>query len=126
MTKGRPSAPLRRRPPPSPASARTEPLLRLPQPPPAPSAHPPRDAAAAGLAASTGNLTLRDLGEATGSDVVGESDDASRARLGEAFADALLPDQTFLPSRQARELGRSALGPTLVDYLGTGSYSQNG
>ena len=78
------------------------------------------------LAVTDENPTVRDLGEATGADVVGESPDATRARLGEAFADALLLDQTFRPGRKAAELGWSPLGPRLADDLGTGSYSQHG
>ena len=35
------------------------------------------------------NPTVRDLGEATGADVVGEPASATRERLGEAFADEL-------------------------------------
>ena len=76
------------------------------------------------LAVSGENPTVVDLGEAGGSDVVGEPVERTRARLGEAFADALLLDQQFAPSRKAAALGWSALGPTLVSELGTGSYAQ--
>ena len=78
------------------------------------------------LAVTDENPSVRDLGEATGAEVVGESPDATRARLGEAFADALLLDQTFVPGRKAVELGWTPVGPTLVDDIATGSYSQHG
>lgn len=78
------------------------------------------------LAVTDENPTVRDLGEANGSDVVGEKVDQTRARLGEAFADALLLDQQFVPSPKAAELGWSPQGPTLVDELARGSYAQHG
>ncbi|HEY0237846.1 MAG TPA: NAD-dependent epimerase/dehydratase family protein [Friedmanniella sp.] len=72
------------------------------------------------------NPTVRDLGEATGSDVVGEPADQTRARLGEAFADALLLDQQFVATGKGVELGWSPQGPTLLADLEHGSYSQHG
>ena len=72
------------------------------------------------------NPTVRDLGEATGADVVGEPASATRERLGEAFADALLLDQQFTLGSKAVALGWSPQGPTLVDDLGTGSYAEHG
>jgi hypothetical protein len=51
------------------------------------------------------NPTARDLGEANGSDVVAEPADKTRARLGEAFADALLLDQQFVLGSKGTELG---------------------
>ena len=72
------------------------------------------------------NPTVRDLGEATGADVVGEPVEQTRARLGEAFADALLLDQQFVVGRRATELGWSPQGPTLIDDLATGSYAEHG
>jgi len=72
------------------------------------------------------NPTVRDLGEATGADVVGEPASATRERLGEAFADALLLDQQFRLGDKAVALGWSPQGPTLVDDLGTGSYAEHG
>jgi nucleoside-diphosphate-sugar epimerase len=78
------------------------------------------------LAVTDENPTVRDLGEANGADAVGETPDKTRARLGEAFADALLLDQEFLPGRKAAELGWSPQGPTLVDDLARGSYAQHG
>jgi nucleoside-diphosphate-sugar epimerase len=72
------------------------------------------------------NPTVRDLGEATGADVVGEPVAATRERLGEAFADALLLDQQFALGAKAVALGWSPQGPTLVDDLGTGSYAEHG
>lgn len=78
------------------------------------------------LAVTDENPTVSDLGEATGADVVGEPVEATRARLGEAFADALLLDQQFSVSRKATELGWSPQGPTLVDDLTEGSYAEHG
>lgn len=78
------------------------------------------------LAVTDENPTVSDLGEATGADVVGEPVEATRARLGEAFADALLLDQQFSVSRKATELGWSPQGPTLVDDLTEGSYAERG
>ena len=72
------------------------------------------------------NPTVRDLGEATGADVVGEPASATRERLGEAFADALLLDQQFRLGDKAVALGWSPQGPTLVDDLETGSYAEHG
>jgi nucleoside-diphosphate-sugar epimerase len=78
------------------------------------------------LAVTDENPTVRDLGEATGSEVVGEPAEKTRARLGEAFADALLLDQQFVVGRKATELGWSPQGPTLVDDLAQGSYAEHG
>ena len=72
------------------------------------------------------NPTVRDLGEATGADVVAEPVDRTRARLGEAFADALLLDQQFHPGDKAVALGWSPQGPTLVGDLLEGSYAEHG
>jgi nucleoside-diphosphate-sugar epimerase len=72
------------------------------------------------------NPVVRDLGEATGADVVGEPAERTRARLGAAFADALLLDQQFGISRKATELGWSPQGPTLIEDLGEGSYAEHG
>ena len=78
------------------------------------------------LAVTDENPTVTDLGEANGSDVVGEPVEKTRARLGEAFADALLLDQQFRVSAKATALGWSPQGPTLLSELGTGSYAQHG
>ena len=78
------------------------------------------------LAVTDENPTVADLGEATGSDVVGEPVELTRARLGEAFADALLLDQQFRVSAKASALGWSPQGPTLVNELASGSYAQHG
>jgi nucleoside-diphosphate-sugar epimerase len=72
------------------------------------------------------NPTVRDLGEATGADVVGEPVEATRARLGEAFADALLLDQQFSLGAKAVALGWSPQGPTLLEDVERGSYAQHG
>ena len=78
------------------------------------------------LAVTDENPTVRDLGEATGADVVGEPAEATRARLGEAFADALLLDQQFGVGQKATELGWSPQGPTLLEEMTRGSYAQHG
>jgi nucleoside-diphosphate-sugar epimerase len=78
------------------------------------------------LAVTDENPTVRDLGEANGADVVGEPVERTRARLGEAFADALLLDQQFVPGRKAAALGWSPQGPTLIDDLREGSYAEHG
>lgn len=72
------------------------------------------------------NPTVRDLGEATGADVVAEPVERTRARLGEAFADALLLDQQFRVGDKAVALGWSSQGPTLVDDLLEGTYAEHG
>ena len=78
------------------------------------------------LAVTDENPTVIDLGEAGGADVVGEPADATRARLGADFADALLLDQQFTVSARATALGWSPQGPTLVSELGSGSYARHG
>jgi nucleoside-diphosphate-sugar epimerase len=78
------------------------------------------------LAVTDENPTVADLGEADGSDVVAEPVEKTRARLGEAFADALLLDQQFRVSAKATALGWSPQGPTLLSELGTGSYARHG
>ncbi len=72
------------------------------------------------------NPTVRDVAEATGADVVAETVEQTRARLGEAFADALLLDQQFVLGGKAATLGWSPQGPTLVDDVLRGSYAQHG
>ena len=72
------------------------------------------------------NPTVRDVAEATGADVVAETVEQTRARLGEAFADALLLDQQFRLGAKGRELGWSPQGPTLVEDLERGSYAEHG
>jgi nucleoside-diphosphate-sugar epimerase len=66
--------------------------------------------------------TVRELAEATGSPVAPEAVDATRARLGEAFADALLLDQQF-DDGYARSLGWTPTAPTLAEELRSGSYA---
>ena len=58
--------------------------------------------------------------------MVGEPVEATRARLGEAFADALLLDQQFGVSSKATALGWSPQGPTLLEDVERGSYAQHG
>lgn len=69
------------------------------------------------LAVSGVNPTVRELGEAAGSAVRAESDDASRARLGAGFADALLLDQQAGGSRARTVLGWTPSRPSVLDEL---------
>ncbi len=68
------------------------------------------------------SVSVRALAEATGSDVAPESVEATRARLGEAFADALLLDQWF-NNGYALGLGWTPTGPSLLEEIRTGSYA---
>ncbi|QEO14957.1 NAD-dependent epimerase/dehydratase family protein [Agromyces intestinalis] len=63
-------------------------------------------------------LTVRALGEAVAGEagVAGESADASRARLGAVFADALLLDQRA-SGRKARELGWIPEHPSVLEEV---------
>ncbi len=76
------------------------------------------------IGASGDNPTVRELGEAAAgpAGVAPESDDASRQRLGGAFADALLLDQAT-EAAKAKALGWKPVGPTLVEELRSGSYA---
>jgi len=56
------------------------------------------------IASDGAPVSVREVAEATGADAVAESVDATRARLGAAFADALLLDQAAFGT-EARELG---------------------
>jgi nucleoside-diphosphate-sugar epimerase len=80
------------------------------------------------IGASGANPTVRELAEAAAGaaglrGVRAEGVAQSRARLGEAFADALLLDQQASGSRARDELGWSPAGPSLVEELSTGSYA---
>jgi len=68
------------------------------------------------IAASGQNPTAREVAEAVGGAVRAESADATRARLGTAFADALLLDQQATGSR-ARALGWRPSRRSLLDEL---------
>jgi hypothetical protein len=65
-----------------------------------------------------------ELAEAAAGDagVLPETADESRARLGAAFADALLLDQAASAAK-ARSLGWKPAGPTLIEEFKTGSYA---
>lgn len=67
--------------------------------------------------------TVRELGEAfAGPDgVEAEPEDATRARLGAPFAEALLLDQVAAGAK-ARSLGWHPVAPTLVEELAAGEY----
>ncbi len=78
------------------------------------------------LAVTGENPVVADLAAANGSDVVAEPVEQTRARLGEAFADALLLDQVFVPGAKAAALGWSPQEATLFDDLARGSYAQHG
>ncbi|GAA4670114.1 NAD-dependent epimerase/dehydratase family protein [Frondihabitans cladoniiphilus] len=79
------------------------------------------------LGVSGHNPTVRDLGEAaaaaTGAPVVEESADESRARLGEAFADALLLDQAAIGAHAKETLGWIPSRPSLADEFRSGAYT---
>ena len=66
--------------------------------------------------------TVRELAEATGEAVAPEPVEATRARLGETFADALLLDQQF-DNGYALSLGWTPSRPSLVEEFRTGSYA---
>jgi len=73
------------------------------------------------IGASGVNPTVRDMGlAAVGPDgtVVAEDDDATRARLGAALADALLLDQQAGGSRARARLGWQPSRPSVLDELG--------
>jgi nucleoside-diphosphate-sugar epimerase len=80
------------------------------------------------IGASGQNPTVRELGEAAATaaglaGVTPESADASRERLGAAYADALLLDQQASGSRARIDLGWEPNGPSLVEELTSGSYA---
>lgn len=69
------------------------------------------------------NPTVRELGEAWGDGQVEPEDPAAtRARLGEGFADALMLDQQAAGDK-ARSLGWRPTRPTLVEEFRSGSYA---
>ncbi|RKS77457.1 nucleoside-diphosphate-sugar epimerase [Motilibacter peucedani] len=80
------------------------------------------------IGASGQNPTVRELGEAAARGrglsgaVVAEPVEASRERLGAAFADALLLDQQTSAAK-SKALGWTPAGPSLVDELASGSYA---
>ncbi|SDM20076.1 NAD-dependent epimerase/dehydratase family protein [Microbacterium azadirachtae] len=80
------------------------------------------------IGASGQNPTVRELGEAiaAGYDVAEgvrpESDDDTRARLGEAFADALLLDEQASGATARTELGWAPVARPLVEQLAAGEY----
>lgn len=71
------------------------------------------------LGVSGQNPTVRQIGEASahGATVVEETQKESRARLGEAFADALLIDQQSRASGAVAELGWAPRRPSLLDVV---------
>ncbi|MDQ1588948.1 MAG: hypothetical protein QOJ77_2113 [Microbacteriaceae bacterium] len=79
--------------------------------------------------ASGQNPTVREMGEAAAkaasiaSGVVPETVAATRARLGDAFADALILNQKATGSRAKIDLGWEPNRPSLVEELATGSYA---
>ncbi|MGN8050113.1 NAD(P)H-binding protein [Curtobacterium sp. 22159] len=76
------------------------------------------------VAASGDNPTVREIAEAGahGSPVVAESVDASRERLGTAYADALLLHQEASGAHARSAFGWNPARPSLVDDLADGSY----
>jgi nucleoside-diphosphate-sugar epimerase len=87
------------------------------------------DAGSLHIGASGENPTVRELGAAAadaahiaGGDEA-ETIEATRARLGRDFADALMLDQQATGSGARIEFGWEPNGPTLIDELTTGSYA---
>ncbi|TDW51037.1 nucleoside-diphosphate-sugar epimerase [Curtobacterium sp. PhB42] len=78
------------------------------------------------VAATGDNPTVRELAEAGahGAPVVAESVDASRERLGGAFADALLLHQEASGAHARSAFGWNPTHPSLVQDLATGSYAR--
>ncbi|SDT39711.1 Nucleoside-diphosphate-sugar epimerase [Friedmanniella luteola] len=74
------------------------------------------------LGVTAGAPTVRAIAEATGDPVVAEPVEASRARLGAEFADALLLDQQF-DNGYALSLGWAPSRPSLVDDVRGGGYA---
>ncbi|GAA1525991.1 NAD-dependent epimerase/dehydratase family protein [Dactylosporangium maewongense] len=68
------------------------------------------------LGVSGAGPTVREIAEATGAEVVPETVEESRARLGALFADALLLDQRATGAK-ARSLGWSPTRPTLLEEI---------
>jgi hypothetical protein len=87
------------------------------------------DAGSLHIGASGENPTVRELGAAAAdaADIAGgdeaETVEATRARLGRDFADALMLDQQATGSGARIEFGWEPNGPTLLDELATGSYA---
>jgi nucleoside-diphosphate-sugar epimerase len=81
------------------------------------------------IGASGENPTVRQLGEAAAfgqgldSRVEEQTVEETRARLGEAFADALLLDQQARGSAARIDLGWEPNGPSILDEFRTGSYA---
>lgn len=81
------------------------------------------------IGASGQNPTVRELGEAAAAaasvsgGVEAETPDATRERLGAAFADALLLDQQATGTGGRIDLGWEPNGPSLLEELSTGSYA---
>jgi nucleoside-diphosphate-sugar epimerase len=77
------------------------------------------------IAVSGENPTVLELAEAAarGAGVTTETPDASRARLGALFADALLIDQQASGAK-AKSLGWTPKAPSILDDLRTGSYAR--
>lgn len=81
------------------------------------------------IGASGENPTVREIGDAAAagqgldSRVETQTVDETHARLGAAFADALLLDQQARGSAARIDLGWEPNGPSLVDELRTGSYA---
>lgn len=77
------------------------------------------------IGASGDNPTVAELAQAVVGDdveVVAEGEDASRERLGAAFADALFLDQQVHRVRATEELGWKPSGVGIVEDLASGSY----
>lgn len=83
------------------------------------------------IAVNDQHPTVREIAEAaasaTGShEVVPETEDESRARLGDLLAEALLLDQVASNAKAKSELGWAPTGASLVDEARSGSYAPAG
>lgn len=80
------------------------------------------------FAVSEEEASVRDLAEAAahGRPIIDETPDETRARLGQAYADALLTDQVASSAHARSSLGWSPSRPSLVDDLRDGSYAKPG
>ncbi|MCU1402582.1 MAG: hypothetical protein QOD27_858 [Microbacteriaceae bacterium] len=78
------------------------------------------------IGASGQNPTVMELAGAAsrGNAMIKETREETHARLGAAFADALLLDQRATGARAKSELGWTPSGPSLVEELETGSYGR--
>jgi nucleoside-diphosphate-sugar epimerase len=80
------------------------------------------------FAATGEQSTMRELAEAGahGRPIISETADESRARLGQAYADALLANQVIASTRARDVFGWVPTRPSLRDELASGGYARGG